>query len=109
MKHQISNRILTFLLTLTLVVSLAPAAFAAEDTLTRGEARDLLLAAADDYQSGLTAGDILHGYPDGELRENQAVTQVELLVMLAQSFGDLPEPVGDTARWGSAQFTDVPA
>ena len=109
MKHRISNRILALLLTLTLVISLAPAAFAAEDSLTRGEARDMLLVAADDYQSGLTAGDILHGYPDGDLRENQTVTRVEALVMLSRAFGELPEPVGDNARWGAAQFTDVPA
>ena len=108
MKHRIGKRILALLLTGSLVFGAAPAALAAEDVLTRGETRDMLLAAADDYNSGIAAGDIMCGYPDGELRENQAVTQVEALVMLARAFGDLPEPVGDTARWGGAQFTDVP-
>lgn len=111
MEVRIKNRVLAFLLSAALVVGIAPAALAAEpgDELTRGEARDMLLAAADDYNSGIEAGDILYGYPDGELRENKAVTQVEALVMLARAFGDLPEPVGDNARWGVAQFTDVPA
>lgn len=108
MKHPTAARILSLFLTLALVFSLAPPALATTDTLTRGEARDLLLSAADDYRDGLRAEDILHGYPDGELREEQTINRVEALVMLSRAFGDLPEPVGDTARWGTASFTDVP-
>ena len=111
MKYRIRQRVFAFLLSAALAAGVAPAALAAEtgEELTRDEARDMLLAAADDYHSGIAAGDILCGYPDGELRENKAVTQVEALVMLARAFGELPEPTGDNARWGAAQFTDVPA
>lgn len=111
MKHRIGKRMLSLLLTVSLVFGATSTAMAAEEgeALTRGEARDMLVAAADDYNIGITAGDVMCGYPDGELRENKAVTQVEALVMLARAFGELPAPVGDTARWGSAQFTDVPA
>lgn len=111
MKYRIRQRVFAFLLSAALAAGIAPAALAAEtgEELTRGEARDMLLAAADDYNSGIAAGDILYGYADGELRENKAVTQVEALVMLARAFDDLPEPAGDNARWGAAQFTDVPA
>ena len=77
MNHRMRS-ILALLLTLCLMIGTVPAALATEDTLTRGEARDLLLAAADDYNSGLTAGDILHGYSNGELREDQPVTRIHL-------------------------------
>ena len=111
MKYRVRQRVFAFLLSAALAAGAAPAALAAEmgEELTRGEARDLLAAAADDYHSGIGAGDILQGYPDGELRENNAITQVEALLMLSRVFGELPEPKGDNARWGAAQFTDVPA
>ena len=111
MRYRVRQRVFAVLLSAALVVGIAPAAFAieTEGELTRGEARDMLAAAADDYNSGVAAGDILYGYPDGELRETKAVTRVEALVMLARAFGELPEPTGDNARWGAAQFADVPA
>ena len=107
MKYRIRS-ILALLLVCCLSIGTAPMALAAEDTLTRGEVRDILLSAEDDYNSGLAAGDILRGYSDGTLREDQPVTRIQALVMLSRAFGDLPEPVGDAARWGSAKFTDVP-
>ncbi len=80
-----------------------------DDVLTRSQARDILLAAADDYNPGVTAKDILFGYPDGSLREENSVTRIQALVMLSRAFGDLPEPVGDSARWAVyPEFSDIP-
>lgn len=49
---------------------------------TRGEVVEMLLAAADDYNPGVTKEDIIRGYEDGDLREDQSVTRAEALVML---------------------------
>ncbi len=93
-----------------LTASVTPA-LAAGDVLTRGEACDMLLAAADDYHPGVTAEDILQGDETGELRLDDPVTRVEALLMLSRAFGDLPDPVGDNARraYDASAFTDVPA
>ena len=86
-----AKRLLAGLLTAVMLLALLPTAFAAEDDpLTRGEARDLLLAAADDYNPGVTAEDILQGDKDGNLYLDRPVTRVELLVMLSNAFGELP-------------------
>ena len=61
MKHW-KKRLAAGISALTLTLTLAPASFGAE-TLTRGEARDRLLAAADDYTAGQ---DILQGDEKGE-------------------------------------------
>ena len=105
-----AKRLLAGLLTAVMLLALLPTAFAAEDDpLTRGEARDLLLAAADDYNPGVTAEDILQGDKDGNLYLDRPVTRVELLVMLSNAFGELPEPVGDSERIAlPGQFTDMP-
>ncbi|MCI8478900.1 MAG: hypothetical protein HFE97_11325, partial [Oscillospiraceae bacterium] len=44
------------------------------------------------------------------LQEDRIVTRAEALVMLSRAFGDLPEPVGDSARWAypAANYTDLP-
>ena len=105
-----AKRLLAGLLTAVMLLALLPTAFAAEDApLTRGEARDLLLVAADDYNPGVTAEDILQGDKDGNLYLDRPVTRVELLVMLSNAFGELPEPVGDSERIAlPGQFTDMP-
>lgn len=111
MKHSIWNRLLSLAVAGALTVGAAPAVLAAgDDGLTRGEARDMLLAAADDYNPDLTAEDILKGDPDGDLREDETVTRAEALVMLSRAFGELPAPVGENARWAypAENFTDVP-
>ena len=98
---------------LAALLLLAPTAVLAADSqvLTRAEARDMLLAAADDYNPGVTAGDIMHGDGSGNLFEDRQVTRVEAVAMLSRAFGDLPEPVGDSARWAydAGNFTDIPA
>ena len=61
MKH-LKKRLLAGLSALALTLTLVPAALAAE-TLTRGEARDILLAAADDYGA---SADLLRGDETGD-------------------------------------------
>ena len=103
------RRILVIAGLLVLLVS-CPALAAPTDPATRGEACALLLQAADYYQPGLTAADIMRGDAQGELREDEPVTRAEALVMLQRAFGPLPQPLGDNARkaYPAANFTDVP-
>ena len=100
----LTKRILALLLVCVLALGAAPAALASDEALTRGEVRDLLLAAADDY-SEAEAGDVLTGG-----REDETATRAEVLVMLARAFGEPPEPVGDSARWAAdlSGMTDIP-
>ena len=78
---------------------------------TRGEVVEMLLAAADDYNPGVTKEDIIRGYEDGDLHEDQSVTRAEALVMLARAFGPLPERKGVNAAQAipADSFSDVPA
>ncbi len=108
------KRLLIWFIILSLLTSVVTSAYAVAaeegvDVLTRSEARDILLAAADDYNPDVTADDILQGYPDGILREENSVTRMQALVMLSRAFGDLPEPAGDSARWAVyPEFSDIP-
>lgn len=78
---------------------------------TRGEVVEMLLAAADDYNPGVTKEDIIRGYEDGDLHEDQSVTRAEALVMLARAFGPLPERKGVNAAQAipADSFSDIPA
>ena len=78
---------------------------------TRSEVVEMLLAAADDYNPGVTKEDIIRGYEDGDLREDQSVTRAEALVMLARAFGPLPERKGVNAAQAipADSFSDIPA
>lgn len=67
-------------------------------TITRGQARDLLLKAADDYQKNREMEPILRGYPDGSLEESQEVSRIEAIVMLGRAFGPLPAPGSHQTR-----------
>lgn len=80
-------------------------------TATRGEVVEMLLAAADDYNPGVTKEDIIRGYEDGDLHEDQSVTRAEALVMLSRAFGTLPERKGVNAAQAipADSFSDVPA
>ena len=93
-----------------LLAGSAPAALAAETPATRGEVSAMLLAAADDYNPGVTKTDVLRGDGDGQLHEERGVTRAEALVMLNRAFGGLPKPTGDNARaaYPASNFTDVP-
>ena len=78
-----------------------------------GEVCAALIAAGGTTDNpGVTAADVMHGDPDGNLRENAPVTRAEALVPCCQrAFGGLPAPQGDNARKGypASTFTDVPA
>lgn len=95
-----------------MLLTLAPAALAAEDgSLTRGEAVAILTEAAQDYNPGVTAGDIAKGDETGALHSDRALTRAEALVMVERAFGGLPAPVGANAlnAYPAQDFTDVPA
>lgn len=106
-----TRNLLTALLAVLLLPALLQMALAAETTgLTRGEARDILVAAADDYNPDVTSSGVLQGYENGDLALDSPVSRVEALVMLSNAFGELPEPKGDSARtaFSGVKFTDVP-
>ena len=92
---------------LALTLALVPASYAAQG-LTRGEARDCLAAAADDYAGGR---EILRGDQVGELHLDRELTRAEALVMLERAFGGFEAPVGANMRMAfpAEPFTDVPA
>lgn len=104
------GRLAALLLVLPLTLGLLPARAAEEAPLTRGQVRDLLVAAADDYNPGVTADEVLRGRSGGVLDEDSAATRAEALVMLTRAFGTLPQLKGDNARiaYPTPQFTDVP-
>lgn len=108
MKHL--KRFVPLLLTAALTLGAVPAQALEPDVLTRGQAAERLLAAADDYNPGVQRSDVLKGYPDGNLDLEGAVTRAQALVMLDRAFGGLPAPVGDSARAAipAEDFTDVP-
>ena len=105
------KRLFAVLLVLALALGLTGACFAQEPALTRGEAAQMLIRAADDYNRGVKLEDILKGYPDGELDLDGSVTRAQALIMLDRAFGKLPAPVGDNARAaaGTQGFSDAPA
>lgn len=84
--------------------------FAEDNSITRGETAQMLLTAADDYNSDIKLTDIIQGYEDGGLYEGKTVTRAEALVMLKRAFGELPEPVGHNKRVAilTEEFTDIP-
>lgn len=106
------KKILASVLALALALSCAPVALAAEPdvSLTRGEAAEMLLDAADGYNPGVRKSDILKGYPDGSLREEEGVTRLQALLMLERAFGGLPEATGAYAlqAYDASNFADIP-
>lgn len=102
------KRFLPLLLALVLALGALPAQ-AAE--LTRGEAAQTLLSAAQDYNPDVQSADILKGYPDGSLDLDGAVTRAQALVMLTRAFGGFAAPAGDNARAAlpADSLTNVPA
>ncbi|MGM9551902.1 MAG: M13-type metalloendopeptidase [Clostridia bacterium] len=80
------------------------------DYVTRGEAAEMLQIAADDYNPQIKKSDIIKGYEDGELHEDETVTRAQALVMLKRAFGDLPELKGNNLRIAipKESFSDIP-
>ena len=58
----------------------------------------MLLTAADDYRPDAQKSDIIKGYGDGQLHEEQPVTRAEALIMLTRAFGEFPELKGNNLR-----------
>ena len=108
----LKKRFIAVVSVLSLLISLSIASLAADDAgyATRGEVCDMLLSAADDYTEGLTRGDIIKGYENGETKEDQFITRAESFVMISRAFGALPEPVGNDLRISPdpISYTDVP-
>ena len=106
MKFQ--KRFVPLLLALVLALGTLPVQAAA---LTRGEAAQALLSAAQDYNPGVQRSDILKGYPDGSLALDGTLTRAQALVMLTRAFGGFAAPVGDNARMTlpASSLTNVPA
>jgi putative endopeptidase len=104
-------RIMALLVIVALIFSVSPAwAGETQVYLSRGEVAGIVLNAADDYNPGISKNDILLGYEDGSLREEEPASKAEALVMLSRAFGDLPSPRGDSLRKGvfDQSFNDVP-
>lgn len=106
------HKLLAMLISAVMLVGTIPTmAFAAEgDYITRGEVVNMLLAAADDYNTGVGKSDIIKGRGDGKLDEDSYITRAEALVMLSRAFGKLPSLAGDNARsaYPYLSFTDLP-
>lgn len=102
----------SLLLALALAVSLAAApAAAAPRGLTRQQAAERLVAAAADYNPGVTVEAVMRGDHTGALNPDRTITRAETLLMLERAFGGLPEPKGANARsaYPAETFRDVPA
>lgn len=106
MKFQ--KRFVPLLLALVLALGTLPVQAAA---LTRGEAAQALLSAAQDYNPGVQRSDILKGYPDSSLALDGTLTRAQALVMLTRAFGGFATPAGDNARMAlpAGSLTNVPA
>lgn len=100
--------LLTMMMTLTAIPFSGIAA--QEDYATRGEVVQLLLEAADDYNPQVQKTDIIKGYGDGNLHEEQSVTRAEALIMLNRAFGGFPELTGNNLRLAipKEDFSDIP-
>lgn len=99
-----------FLVVVMVTTTTAWAAPAQEEYVTRGEAVEMLLTAADDYRPDAQKSDIIKGYGDGQLHEEQPVTRAEALIMLTRAFGGFPELKGNNLRRALPRedFTDIP-
>lgn len=78
--------------------------------VTRGETVRMLLSAAESYTPNLTKEDIIKGYEDGFLYEQQPITRVEALTMISRAFGTFDIPEGYIAQISPkpVSFSDVP-
>lgn len=106
------KKISALLLAGLLIISAVPiTGMAAEEGFaTRGEVVQMLLTAADDYNRDVQKTDIIKGYGDGQLHEENAVTRAEALIMLNRAFGGFPQPKGHNLRVAipKEQFIDIP-
>lgn len=101
--------VLVFLVAVT-ALPLSGSAAETDDYATRGEVVQMLLSAADDYNPDVQKSDIIRGYGDGNLHEEDTVTRAQALIMLARAFGGFPELKGNSLRTAipKEEFTDIP-
>ena len=85
MKFQ--KRFVPLLLALVLALGTPPVQAAA---LTRGEAAQALLSAAQDYNPGVQRSDILKGYPDGTFGPQRNITRAETATMINRVLDRVP-------------------
>ncbi len=109
----IKCRIIALLVIVALVFSVSPTLVLAGETppyLSRGEVAGIVLNAADHYNPGVSKNDIMLGYEDGSLREDEPARKAEALVIISRAFGNLPSPRGDNLRRGvfDQHFDELP-
>lgn len=96
-----------------MVITAVPSAATAQesDFASRGEVVQLLMEAADDYNPQIKKTDIIKGYGDGKLHEEDTVTRAQAVIMLNRAFGGFPELKGNSLRLAIPKetFTDIPA
>lgn len=102
------------MLALSMLISTMPFIVIAEEDgagyATRGYVADKLLSVSDDYNAGITRGDIIKGYGDGDTKDDQYITRSEAVVMADRAFGKMPEPDKNFKRISETDltFSDVP-
>ncbi len=103
-----AKRLAALILAAVLVLGALPV-YAAGD-LTRREALEMLMLAAEDYNPGVQQSDVVHGYGDGNLGLEDPVTKVQALLMIRRAFGGFEKPVGDNARSAAPaeDYSDIP-
>ncbi len=77
-----------------------------EDFLTRGEACDIILKAADDYNPNVKKEDVMHGDSSGNLNEDKLVTKLEVFIMMNRAFGEYP--ANKIMNISNAEYADIP-
>ncbi len=101
------NRLAAGLLALILALSLCMPVFAQEEFLTKAQAADLIIIAADDYNPSIQRKELVSLNPSDEAAP---VTRVEAYAMMALAFGTLPEAGGNDLRLQNIvePFSDIP-
>lgn len=82
------KKLISLALAASLVLGSGSFAFGGE--ISRGAAVQRIMKAAGSYNSGVEKTDIICGYGDGELHEEDRATRAQILIMLKNGFGKLP-------------------
>ena len=112
--EKMKKKLLSLMLALSMLISTMPFIVIAEEDgagyATRGYVADKLLSVSDDYNAGITRGDIIKGYGDGDTKDDQYITRSEAVVMADRAFGKMPEPDKNFKRISETDltFSDVP-
>ena len=103
------KKLLSIILAASMVLSSGTFAFAAD--VTRGDAVEKIIKAADDYNPGVQKSDIIIGYGDGKLHEEDKATLAQVLIMIKNGFGNLPglSDYTSTLVFPEDSLTDAPS